>query len=104
MFKFFTLMILLGTSTGFQCTDKKVNSHNYPQNSAKSTNAGINKNQVEPSPKATINSLPTCVQTDCNCNDFAHQQEAQTVLAAFPNDPHGLDRNKDGIACESLPK
>ncbi len=50
------------------------------------------------------NQLPDCVQINCNCNDFVHQKEAQVVLDAFPDDPHGLDRNKDGVACESLPK
>ncbi|MDY7014757.1 MAG: excalibur calcium-binding domain-containing protein [Cyanobacteriota bacterium] len=24
-------------------------------------------------------------------------------MDAFPNDPHRLDANQDGIACESLP-
>jgi hypothetical protein len=47
--------------------------------------------------------LPACVQTDCNCSDFKTQAEAQAVLDAFPDDPHKLDRNHDGKACESLP-
>ncbi len=50
------------------------------------------------------NQLPDCAQNNCNCSDFARQKEAQAVLDAFPNDPHRLDRNKDGVACESLPK
>ena len=48
--------------------------------------------------------LPSCVDTDCNCSDFSTQEEAQRVLDAFPNDPHRLDPNRDGEACESLPK
>ncbi len=48
-------------------------------------------------------SLPDCVNSDCNCSDFATQQEGQAVLNAFPNDPHRLDGDSDGIACESLP-
>ena len=47
--------------------------------------------------------LPACTQTDCACSDFATQNEAQEVLEAFPNDPYKLDRNGDGIACETLP-
>lgn len=47
--------------------------------------------------------LPDCVNSDCNCSDFATQKAAQTVLDAFPGDPFRLDRDKDGIACESLP-
>jgi len=44
--------------------------------------------------------LPVCVQNDCNCSDFANQNEAQWVLNAFSGDPHRLDR--DGVTCESL--
>jgi hypothetical protein len=57
--------------------------------------------EIEGSDKAT-NNLPDCVKEDCNCSDFSTQKQAQAVLDAFPNDPHGLDRNKDGVACESL--
>jgi micrococcal nuclease len=46
--------------------------------------------------------LPGCVNSDCNCSDFSSQQEAQQVLDAFPNDPHRLDGDNDGVACESL--
>ena len=38
---------------------------------------------------------------DYNCSDFSTQAEAQGYL--FPGDPYGLDRDNDGIACESLP-
>lgn len=48
------------------------------------------------------NNLPECVERDCNCSDFRNHAEAQAVLKAFPNDPHNLDRNNDGVACESL--
>ncbi|WP_287310494.1 excalibur calcium-binding domain-containing protein [Moorena sp. SIO1G6] len=47
--------------------------------------------------------FPDCVNSDCNCSDFSTQAEAQQVLDGFPGDPHRLDRDKDGIACESLP-
>jgi micrococcal nuclease len=46
--------------------------------------------------------LPACVATDCNCSDFATWEQAQAVLEAFPGDPHRLDGDGDGIACESL--
>ena len=46
--------------------------------------------------------LPACVDSDCDCFDFSSQQEAQQVLEAFPGDPHRLDGDSDGIACESL--
>jgi hypothetical protein len=40
---------------------------------------------------------------DKDCSDFAYQQDAQAWLNAHPGDPDGLDGDKDGIACESLP-
>lgn len=47
--------------------------------------------------------LPACVNSDCNCSDFSTQSQAQQVLQAYPGDPHRLDRDQDGVACESLP-
>ena len=39
-----------------------------------------------------------------NCSDFDTQQEAQDFFEAEgPGDPHNLDADDDGIACESLP-
>lgn len=38
---------------------------------------------------------------DLNCSDFRYQDNAQAFL--LPGDPHDLDRDNDGIACESLP-
>lgn len=40
---------------------------------------------------------------DRNCSDFGSWQAAQLFFEnAGPNDPHGLDADHDGIACESL--
>jgi len=48
--------------------------------------------------------LPTAAfAQDLDCSAFATQPEAQQVLEADPSDPNGLDRDGDGIACESLP-
>jgi hypothetical protein len=42
---------------------------------------------------------------DRNCSDFDTQPEAQSFFeAAGPGDPHRLDRDNDGVACESLPQ
>jgi hypothetical protein len=41
---------------------------------------------------------------DLDCKDFKFQEEAQAVLNANPADPHNLDGDGNGIACESLPK
>lgn len=38
---------------------------------------------------------------DYDCGDFSTQEEAQSFL--LPGDPHNLDGDGDGIACESLP-
>ena len=41
-----------------------------------------------------------------NCSDFARCAEAQAFYEAAggPNaDPHRLDRDRDGVACQSLP-
>ncbi len=61
--------------------------------------AGCSSNKVNQQ-----TSLPECTKTDCDCSDFATQQEAQKVLDKFPNDPYRLDGDGDGIACESLPR
>lgn len=38
---------------------------------------------------------------DLDCADFANQAEAQGYLT--PGDPHRLDGDNDGVACEDLP-
>ena len=50
----------------------------------------------EPSPKA-----PALPKGDVDCEDFATKAEAQVYL--LPGDPHRLDRDGDGQACDSLP-
>ena len=40
---------------------------------------------------------------DRNCSDFSTWGEAQAFFeAAGAGDPHGLDRDNDGVACEGL--
>lgn len=53
-------------------------------------------------PQSQSNGLPSCVNSDCNCSDFRSQAEAQRVFDAFLGDRFRLDRDRDGIACESL--
>jgi micrococcal nuclease len=55
-----------------------------------------------PASRSTSN-LPACANSECDCSDFKTQAQAQQVLNTFPGDPHRLDRDKDGVACESLP-
>jgi hypothetical protein len=41
---------------------------------------------------------------DKDCSDFYSQSEAQDFMdSEGPGDPHGLDHDGDGEACESLP-
>ncbi len=50
----------------------------------------------------------TCEENVYNCSDFKTQGEAQEVFdtcnTADNRDRHGLDRDGDGIACQSLPQ
>ena len=42
-------------------------------------------------------------QRDMDCSDFRTWREAQDFYErSGPGDPHGLDRDRDGIACEAL--
>ncbi|HEY5943349.1 MAG TPA: excalibur calcium-binding domain-containing protein [Solirubrobacterales bacterium] len=43
----------------------------------------------------------SALAVDYDCADFATQEEAQEYLE--PGDPHNLDGDNDGIACEDLP-
>lgn len=40
---------------------------------------------------------------DYDCADFDTQAEAQEIYERDTSDPHGLDGDGDGVACESLP-
>jgi hypothetical protein len=41
---------------------------------------------------------------DLDCTDFQYHEDAQLVLDADRSDPHGLDSDHDGDACETLPR
>jgi hypothetical protein len=49
----------------------------------------------------------TCEQNVYNCGDFSTQKEAQEVYDTCHTsdnpDRHGLDKDGDGVACQSLP-
>lgn len=44
----------------------------------------------------------TAFAQDLNCDDFATQEEAQAEYERDTSDPHNLDGDNDGIACEEL--
>lgn len=51
---------------------------------------------------ASILAAPAAVAAgDLDCSDFTTQSQAQTVYDSNPSDPNDLDRDGDGIACES---
>ena len=66
--------------------------------------------KITPTP---VSAVPTPTATpasetfeDRNCSDFSTWSEAQSFFESEggpDSDPHGLDRNGDGIACQSLP-
>lgn len=57
-------------------------------------------------PKKSVKSTKKItVKSEYNCSDFATQKDAQTFFikeGGPKSDPHKLDRDKDGIACETL--
>lgn len=61
---------------------------------------------IEVEPSSVPPQSSDCSSNVYNCSDFSIHSEAQAVFDAcggVGNDVHGLDRDKDGIACESLP-
>jgi len=49
---------------------------------------------------------PYAVKSEYNCTDFKTQKAAQSFFVSNggpEKDPYKLDKNKDGIACETLP-
>ena len=52
-------------------------------------------------PPPLTSPTPTTPTLDYDCSDFATRESAQVYLT--PGDPHQLDGDNDGIACEELP-
>lgn len=65
--------------------------------------AGVMPNLLRQFQGPEVSALPPCVDDDCDCGDFNSQVLAQEVLAAFSGDPFSLDRDGNGLACETLP-
>jgi hypothetical protein len=51
---------------------------------------------------AALASTPALAQQDLDCADFDSQTEAQVELERDRSDPHGLDADNDGRACETF--
>jgi hypothetical protein len=50
---------------------------------------------------AASSTTATASARDLNCSDFATQADAQAELLRNSSDPHDLDRDNDGMACEA---
>ena len=81
-----------------------------PTSTATAVPTAIATPTTTPSPTSTTTPLPTMTPAppfeDRNCSDFDTWQEAQDFFLSEggpEEDPHRLDRNRDGVACESLP-
>jgi len=76
---------------------------------AQSNNVGLweyDGSESESSPEADSGEVdvpPLPPDGDYNCDDFETQEQAQYVLETEAGDPHDLDRDGDGVACEPLP-
>ena len=54
---------------------------------------------------AAVGTPSVLAQQDRDCPSFRWQEDAQAFFnAAGPGDPHGLDDDNDGVACEDLPR
>lgn len=71
-----------------------------------------NSNRITPKPyirtdnPTETRSFLDSGEKDKDCSDFRTQREAQSFFEANggpSNDPHGLDRDGDGRACQNLP-
>lgn len=58
---------------------------------------GISNSVCPKPPDCAIGSGDTC-----KCSDFKSWRQAQWVLETYSGDPHKLDGDKDGVACERL--
>ncbi len=90
------------TTTPIWAKTKLDNLNDTQNNLAQQTKTIAQAKKVK-TKQISTNKLNTCVNSDCNCKDFKTQKEAQLVFNAFSKDIFRLDRDKDGIACESLP-
>ncbi|WP_277680034.1 thermonuclease family protein [Gracilibacillus dipsosauri] len=95
-------------SDGFNYEEKKVATNNSSESTSNSSSESNNEEEKQSS-ESTNNTSGLKYDPngpDRNCGDFDTQDEAQQFFEAAggpSNDPHGLDRDKDGVVCESLP-
>lgn len=57
----------------------------------------------KPSAQKVRTQMNSSSERNYNCSNFKTQAEAQKIFDSVSGDPYSLDRDHDGIACESLP-
>ena len=97
-----------GNGIGGECTQPKApqkaespvqSPPETPPEPPQSETPFVTKVEAEQAPD--LPSAPSLPKGDLDCRDFTTQAEAQAYL--LPGDPHRLDGNNDGEACEALP-
>lgn len=58
--------------------------------------------EMTEAPSGSVDIPPLPSDGDYDCSHFETQEQAQAVLEQDPSDPHRLDGDDDGVACESL--
>jgi outer membrane biosynthesis protein TonB len=102
-------------------TESQVAASNEPSVAPKATPKATPKPTPKPTPKATPKPKPKATpkpasyykppgwdgSSDVDCTDFDTHAQAQSFFkgtgGSTSNDPYGLDRDHDGLACETLP-
>ena len=99
------------TPTQCQCLSRPQHPHQRPVPELTPASASAPTPAPRAIPAPTPAPEPTAPPVDAfidrNCGDFAGWQEAQSYFLAEGGpdaDPHGLDRDGDGVACQSLPR
>lgn len=87
---------------GFWSQSQPINPWDWRAGVRASNRTATSSSHPRQSNQPRRNNLPACVNSDCDCADFSTQQQAQQVLNSIPGDPHRLDGDRDGVACESL--
>jgi len=83
------------------CTSPTPATEATPKPTSASGSSTTTKTTPKPQPTKQSSGV-ICSYDAYNCSDFSTCSEAQAVYNACPGDPHGLDRDKDGTACDTL--
>jgi hypothetical protein len=67
-----------------------------------STHKGCSGSESQPQPGYESPSAGSGADSNLDCANFDTHEEAQRVLEEDPSDPHYLDGDGDGVACEEL--